>query len=73
MTSSLTTVWRKFLDMVSSSGTDFLSLQHLGIILACLADRGQLFYFILFYFILFYFILFYFIFTEVGYYLSATL
>jgi hypothetical protein len=38
---SLGNVWRKFLEMVSASGTDFLSLQHLGIVLACLADRGQ--------------------------------
>lgn len=39
---NLGSVWRKFLETVSSSGMDFLSLEHLGIVLKCLAAKGEL-------------------------------
>ena len=42
---NLHSVWRQFLETVSSSGTDFLSLEHLGIILQCLAAKGHQFRF----------------------------
>ena len=38
---NLHTVWRQFLETVSSSGTDFLSMEHLGIVLQCLAAKGH--------------------------------
>ncbi|KAK7494871.1 hypothetical protein BaRGS_00013998, partial [Batillaria attramentaria] len=41
LTDSLRIVWRKFLETVSSSGTDFFSLEHLGIILRCLAAKDE--------------------------------
>ena len=39
--STLESVWKKFLETVSSSGTDFLSLEHLGNVLQCLAAKGH--------------------------------
>ncbi|XP_070190023.1 E3 ubiquitin-protein ligase rnf213-alpha-like [Littorina saxatilis] len=38
---NLGNVWSKFLETVSSSGMDFLSLEHLGIVLRCLAAKDQ--------------------------------
>ncbi|KAK7107714.1 hypothetical protein V1264_015588 [Littorina saxatilis] len=38
---NLGSVWRKFLETVSSSGMDFLSLEHLGIVLKCLAAKDE--------------------------------
>ena len=44
---NLRSVWHQFLQTVSSSGTDFLSMEHLGIVLQCLAAKGhQSFFFI---------------------------
>ncbi|KAL8581505.1 hypothetical protein ACOMHN_042898 [Nucella lapillus] len=39
LTGKLSSVWRRFLQTVSSSGMDFLSLEHLGIVLQCLAAK----------------------------------
>ncbi|XP_076466247.1 E3 ubiquitin-protein ligase rnf213-alpha-like [Babylonia areolata] len=41
LTRNLDNVWRRFLETVSSSGMDFLSLEHLGIVLQCLAARDE--------------------------------
>ncbi|XP_076466869.1 E3 ubiquitin-protein ligase rnf213-alpha-like [Babylonia areolata] len=41
LTGNLDNVWRRFLETVSSSGMDFLSLEHLGIVLQCLAAKDE--------------------------------
>ncbi|KAK7488216.1 hypothetical protein BaRGS_00020523, partial [Batillaria attramentaria] len=39
MIGNLSYVWKKFLETVTSSGADFLSLEHLGVVLGCLAKK----------------------------------
>nr|KAG5700588.1 hypothetical protein BaRGS_015384 [Batillaria attramentaria] len=41
MIGNLSYVWKKFLETVTSSGADFLSLEHLGVVLGCLAKKAE--------------------------------
>ncbi|KAL8623379.1 hypothetical protein ACOMHN_065913 [Nucella lapillus] len=41
LTAGLRSVWKQFINTVSTSGSDFLSLHHLGVVLGCLAAKDD--------------------------------
>lgn len=41
MKKALRNLWKKFLDSISSSVSDYLSIDHLGLILKRLAEKGN--------------------------------